>query len=210
MNDTTITGAEFAEILNIHPATVDEDFSRDSDFIACMVDRGDLSAVEEGIPEPERGWIIGRRDLARSWGLNPDTLSKWLDLGLAAAIVEKGPRGRQLFDRRLAERWKAAHDTGDQLTLRDMTTCARRGWPALHMLIPLRVAAAIRDEVGEDRFPDVFAACLGWNLADESEPPTVVDGICVARTLRGDQCKNAAGPDGYCHVTSHTSAKSAD
>lgn len=210
MSDGVITAAELAEILGIHPVTIDADLSRDPGLRACIVEHGECSAVEEGIPQPARGWLVDRRELARSWNINPDTLSKWLADGLAAAIVEEGPRGRQLFDRRLAERWKMARGEGDKLTLRDMMACARVGMrPALHRLVPLRVVAVLARLAGKENgtLEELIAECAGWRLVDDEPTETSSNGAkdrCRAKTSKGARCANpAADGTGYCYIPSH-------
>jgi len=124
------TREEVAELYGVAPATVDMWTALGMPTLLAPSSR---SAERAAGP---RSWEITRRELGALLNLHPDTITKKLPEGLAAAVVKRGPRGSDLIlDARLALRWYLASEKLlADVVLDDFRACASRSIVALSQL----------------------------------------------------------------------------
>lgn len=140
-----MTRWELAEFFGVAPVTIK---SWEDAGMPCVEPKAGNDSTG---PSSPRSWEISKRGLARAWKVHSDTLSKWMAMGLGAAINRRGPRGEVFLDRRIAERWKQAYDGRlNALVLEDFSVCAAAGVFALHALSPMSLIKP-DDETDVDR-----------------------------------------------------------
>ena len=87
-----LTRKELAEMFGISPITVDLWQSQGMPT-AGFADEATPSKPGSGAPGARRSWKISRRDLAASWAVHIDTISKWTSKGSAPRLSSVAPRG---------------------------------------------------------------------------------------------------------------------